>query len=101
MADILYKRWGVKSKVYFTLLLGVGQGVFSIAMGFYVQKTSDPSLAGIMIFIVIQAFFNEMANGANYGASSRIWGAPSVWPSLTFPPIASLSSALVCVQSRT
>ena len=66
LADICYKRWGVNSKVYLTLILGAGQGIFSIAMGFWIQKSSDPSLAGIMIFIVIIGFFNEMANGGNY-----------------------------------
>lgn len=66
VADICYKRWGVKSKVYLTLMLGAGQGIFSIAMGFWIQKSSNPSLAGIMVFIVIIGFFNEMANGSNY-----------------------------------
>lgn len=66
LSDFFYRRWGVKSKVYWTLGLGVLQGVFCIGFGFWLQNTAAPSLAGTMLFITVIAFADEMANGANF-----------------------------------
>lgn len=55
--------------------LGIGQGVFCIAMGFWVQHTAVPSLGGMMGFIVVIAFFNECVVCC-FCAASLAFGTP-------------------------
>ncbi|KAL7410258.1 putative high affinity nitrate transporter [Mrakia frigida] len=65
-ADVLYAKFGVKSKVHFTAALGLIQGILCIGFGQWLSVTEVPSLAGMTLFVVAIAFANEMANGANF-----------------------------------
>ncbi|KAJ9104551.1 hypothetical protein QFC21_002048 [Naganishia friedmannii] len=66
LADMLYRKYGVGIKKYFTLGLGIGQGIFTIGFGMLLKKEVTPSIGAMMGIIVCLAFCNEMANGANF-----------------------------------
>lgn len=71
LADLLYAKYGVWIKKYFTLGLGIGQGIFTIGFGMLLKNEAKPSIGATMGIIVCLAFFNEMANGANFSMASR------------------------------
>ncbi|BGP48644.1 hypothetical protein JCM10450v2_004520 [Rhodotorula kratochvilovae] len=70
IADMLYRRYGIKSKKYITLVLGVLQGAMSLALGLYnltMHRAGEPrSLAVQMGLISLIAIFCEVANGTNF-----------------------------------
>jgi NNP family nitrate/nitrite transporter-like MFS transporter len=66
LADRLYANYGVKSKKYLVIALGVMQGVFTIGFGKFLQSKESPDLGVMMGFVVLMAFCNEFANGANF-----------------------------------
>lgn len=65
-ADLMYARFGIKSKKYFCLALGILQGAFAVGFGKYIHTSADPDLGVMMAFIVLMALFGEMGNGANF-----------------------------------
>ncbi|GHJ84651.1 hypothetical protein NliqN6_1053 [Naganishia liquefaciens] len=66
LADMLYRKFGVGIKKYWMLGLGIGQGVLTIGFGMLLKNEVKPSIGAMMGIIVCLAFFNEMANGANF-----------------------------------
>ena len=66
MGDVVYRRYGVPGKKYLTLALGVIQGALSIGLGVYIDKRQSPSLAVVIVILVILALFDEAGNGANF-----------------------------------
>ncbi|PVF95348.1 nitrate transporter [Serendipita vermifera] len=70
LGDVIYRRFGTVGKKYLTLACGFLQGAMSLGMGIYIEKKvqsgHSPSLAIVMVFIVLIAIFNEMGNGANF-----------------------------------
>ncbi|KAJ9111429.1 hypothetical protein QFC19_001198 [Naganishia cerealis] len=70
LADLLYRKYGVGIKKYFTLGLGIGQGVLTIGFGILLKNHATPSIGAMMGIIVCLAFCNEMANGANFALVS-------------------------------
>ncbi|GAA5821556.1 hypothetical protein JCM3770_006822 [Rhodotorula araucariae] len=68
IADMLYRRYGIKSKKYITVVLGFLQGAMSLALGLYnltKHRAGEPrSLAVQMGLIVLIAVCCEVANGA-------------------------------------
>lgn len=66
LSDMLYRRYGVGIKKYWMLGLGIGQGVLTIGFGILLKNEVKPSIGAMMGIIVCLAFFNEMANGANF-----------------------------------
>lgn len=70
LADLMYRKYGVGSKKYFTLGLGIGQGVLTIGFGMLLKNQAHPGLGAMMGIIVCIAFCNEMANGANFALVS-------------------------------
>jgi len=85
VADMLYSRYGFRSKVYWLLATATSQGIAMIGMGFYVER-KDASIGGVIGFIVLIAITGFAANGAcfavyghlqpkNIGAVAGIVGA--------------------------
>ncbi|KAI0035447.1 nitrate transporter [Vararia minispora EC-137] len=66
LSDVAYRRLGVPGKKWLMLLLGFLQGTFAIGLGLYIEGRAHPSLAVVIVFIIIIAVFNEAANGANF-----------------------------------
>ncbi|KAG8771705.1 hypothetical protein FRB91_000940 [Serendipita sp. 411] len=70
LGDVVYRRFGTVGKKYLTLACGFIQGAMALGMGIYIEKKIEsgdhPSLAIVMVFIVLIAIFNEMGNGANF-----------------------------------
>ncbi|KZT68488.1 nitrate transporter [Daedalea quercina L-15889] len=64
--DKIYRRYGVPGKKYLTLMLGVAQGALSVGLGVYIDSRPYPSLAVVIVLLVILALFNEAGNGANF-----------------------------------
>lgn len=52
IADKLYSRYGVKSKKYFTLALGMGQGIMAIGFGELLKSSNSPSMASLIVVLV-------------------------------------------------
>lgn len=85
IADMLYARYGFRSKVYWLLATSISQGIAMIGMGFYVERT-DATIGGVIGFIILIAVTGFAANGAcfavyghlhpkNIGAVAGIVGA--------------------------
>lgn len=85
VADMLYSRYGFRSKVYWLLATAASQGVAMIGLGFYVER-EDTTIGGVIGFIVLIAITGFAANGAcfavychlqpkNNGAVAGIVGA--------------------------
>jgi MFS transporter, NNP family, nitrate/nitrite transporter len=85
VADMLYARYGFRSKVWWLLATSLSQGIAMIGMGFYVEK-ADATIGGVIGFIVLIAITGFAANGAcfavyghlqpkNIGAVAGIVGA--------------------------
>lgn len=48
------------------IFLGVGQGVLTVGFEEFLKQKDKPDLGAMMAFVVIMAWFNELANGANF-----------------------------------
>jgi len=70
IGDILYKRYGVPGKKYNMIACGFFQGAMAIAFGLYIDHNlkngEKPSLAIIVLLMVLMAIFNEAGCGANF-----------------------------------
>jgi len=70
ISDIIYRRWGVPGKKYWMLFLGIAGGVVSLAMGLFIDRElhdgAKPSLAILMLLIVLLAITTEQGCGANF-----------------------------------
>jgi len=71
ISDLFYPRYGVPGKKYWMLFLGVAGGAVSIAMGLYINRELEqgqkPSLAILLVLIVLLAITTEQGCGANFG----------------------------------
>jgi NNP family nitrate/nitrite transporter-like MFS transporter len=70
VGDLVYPRFGVPGKKYWMLGVGIVQGAFAIGLGLYIdgalEKKEKPSLAIIIVLMVLLAMFNEAGCGANF-----------------------------------
>lgn len=66
IADILYAKYGIKWKKYWTIACGVLQGLFCLGFGLLLERETKPDLGVMMGLVVLMAVFNEMGNGANF-----------------------------------
>ncbi|KAF8137710.1 major facilitator superfamily domain-containing protein [Boletus edulis] len=64
--DLVYRRWGVPGKKHLLIFFGVLQGLLSLGLGIYIDSHHHPSLAVVIVFLVILALANEAANGVNF-----------------------------------
>ncbi|KAG6371835.1 nitrate transporter [Boletus reticuloceps] len=64
--DLVYRKWGVPGKKYLLIFFGVSQGLLSIGLGMYLDSHHHPSLAVVIVLLVILAIANEAANGVNF-----------------------------------
>jgi MFS transporter, NNP family, nitrate/nitrite transporter len=66
--DIVYKWYGVRAKKHLTIACGILTGFMSIALGLYIDHHNNPSpsLAVLIVVMIILAIFDEIGNGANF-----------------------------------
>ncbi|KAK7682148.1 hypothetical protein QCA50_014735 [Cerrena zonata] len=64
--DLVFAKYRVPGKKYLTLACGLLQGLLSLALGLYIDNTTNPSLTVIIVIFVLLAIANEAGNGANF-----------------------------------
>ncbi|PWZ01234.1 MFS general substrate transporter [Testicularia cyperi] len=67
VSDIVYARWGLRARVWVLLITAISQGLGMIGMGLYCNYHPNPTVGGVIGFIVLIATTGFMANGAVYG----------------------------------
>lgn len=71
IADLLYSRYGLRSKVLWLLATAFSQGIAMIGLGIYINK-GDATIGGVIGFIVLIAVTGFAANGACYAVYGHL-----------------------------
>ncbi|CAL1702989.1 unnamed protein product [Somion occarium] len=64
--DLVFRKYRVVGKKYWMLACGMMQGVFSVALGVYIDQKANPSLPAVVVLFTLTAVVNGAANGANF-----------------------------------